>query len=175
MPTDRQVVGLDLSLSSTGLALPDGTTRRIKPKPASLRGPARLTNLWASLREALGGWRPELIVIEDYAPGSIGISGKLANAELRGVVVQRLYLALGPTTTFAPIKPNTLKRWATGNGAAKKPEMMRAAARRGWADTGCDDEADAYLLHRLGLQYLTGEGDEYELEICDSIAWPESF
>lgn len=166
-----QVLGLDLSLSSTGVALPDGSTVRVRPRPASLRGPQRLTNLWLGIREAIGPWRPQLVVIEDYAPGSIGLSGKLANAELRGVVVQRLSLAL-PDASFAPIRPNTLKRWATGNGAAKKPAMMAAAARRGWADTGCDDEADAFLLRALGLQYLTGQGSEEELAICDAIAWP---
>lgn len=166
-----QVIGLDLSLGSTGLALPDGATRRIRPRPASLRGGPRLTAIWSQLRAELAGCSPELIVIEDYAPGSIGISGKLANAELRGVVIQRLSVAL-PEATFAFIKPNTLKRWATGSGVAKKPAMMAAAARMGWAETGCDDEADAFLLRALGLQYLTGQGPAHQLEICDSIAWP---
>jgi len=83
------VVGLDLSLSATGIALPDGTTLTIKPKPANLRGGARLSYLADRLDDLIKFSPLDLVVIEDYSPGAIGIAGKLANAGLAGALIVR--------------------------------------------------------------------------------------
>ena len=168
------VVGLDLSISATGIALPDGTTLTIKPKPANLRGGARLSYLADRLDDLIKFSPLDLVVIEDYSPGAIGIAGKLANAQWRGVVEMMLH-DFQRAAPVAFIKPNTLKRWATGNGAADKPAMVAAAIAAGWTgDPKRHDEADAYHLRAMGLQYLTGQGTAAQLEVCDSTAWPEA-
>lgn len=175
--TAPHVVGLDLSLSGTGVAHADGTTETLRPKPAAMRGGPRLIWLRDRLTPAFLGdhlpGRIDLVVIEDYAPGSIGISGKLANAQLRGVVEAAL-AEHSPVTAVAFIKPNVLKRWATGNGGADKGQMVAAAVAAGWAgDPKRHDEADAFHLRAMGLQYLTGEGDPRQLEVCDQAVWPD--
>ena len=166
------VIGLDLSLSGTGVADVDGFTRTIRPKPATLRGGARLDFLLDALLLPILS-RPTLAVIEDYSPGSVGISGKLANAELHGVVTLALHQH-SPSTVIARIKPTSLKRWATGNGGAKKDEMVAAALAAGWTgDPKRHDEADAWHLRALGVQFLTGEGPAWQRELCDAMAWPD--
>ena len=165
------MVGLDLSLSATGVALVDGETVTIKPKPATLRGGERLAFIADALHNTIT-LTPRLVVIEDYSPGSVGISGKLANAELHGVVTLLLHRR-DPGIVIARIKPSALKRWATGNGGAKKPEMVEAAIAAGWrGDPKRHDEADAWHLRALGLQFLTGAGPAWQRELCDGMAWP---
>lgn len=51
----------------------------------------------------------------------------------------------------------TLKKWLTGSGNAKKPEMMAAVAAR-WCAVETDDEADAIaLLHYVETEVLGGQ------------------
>lgn len=164
------VMGLDLSVSSTGVARADGTTESLRPKPASMRGGERLD--WHAERIAPLLPGVTLLVVEDYSPGSVGIQGKLTNAGLRGVVEREAYRAGVGAIAF--VKPATLKRWATGNGGADKHQMVRAAQNAGWTgDPKRDDEADAWHLRRLGLQFLVGGGTPEQQQVCDSIAWPD--
>ena len=52
----------------------------------------------------------------------------------------------------------TLKKWATGKGNAGKPEMVKAAKKRGLlSDSGDDNEADAYLVYRYTVERVLGE------------------
>jgi len=54
---------------------------------------------------------------------------------------------------IAGVHTGTLKKWATGNGAAKK-EAMLARARELGHDVTNDDEADAVLLLRYQMEEL---------------------
>lgn len=162
------VAGLDLSLSRTGIAHPDGTTTSTKVRPATLKGGPRL----AQILEQLDGLflQPlDLVVIEDYSPGSVGIAGKLANAELHGCVLLRCAKVGVPV---AKVRPSALKRWATGNGSADKNDMISAAHRAGW-DGDSHDEADAFHLRGIGLHHLTGESDPARQEWADAVTWPD--
>lgn len=88
-------------------------------------------------------YQPYAVGIEQYAFSrqSRGLSGL---HELGGVVKNRLFrkeaLVLLPTST-------EIKKFATGNGAAKKPQMIAAAQNYGCRTTD-DNVADAFHVAR---------------------------
>ncbi|WP_407553110.1 hypothetical protein QOM21_24015 [Streptomyces sp. Pv4-95] len=115
-----RIIGLDLSLTSTGVALPDGTTYRIKTRSAD--ADHRLIMIRDNLRRALATHGPvRLAVIEDlptHAKGA-GITGMvhgIARCELADAGVP-----------YAYVVPATLKSYACDNGSADKREMAAAA------------------------------------------------
>lgn len=153
------VIGLDLSIASTGVARVDGSTCLVKV-PTKLRGGERLGNLREGLIVAVElhtiGY-PDIAIVEGPSLGSPGIAGKLSNAEWRGVVLCWLHQSGIPVAIVPPL---SLKQWATGNGLAKKEAMMAAATERGWENPsvkGADDLADAFLLRACGLAVIAGE------------------
>lgn len=166
--TERLIMGLDLSLTATGLVLlTRGTVRHllIKTKPlTALPKKADGNPLWngifhgtnedrnayiaISIMELWVEHAPDLVLIEGYSFGSKG-SALSALHELGGVVKNYLWIA---DALWLPISPNTNKSYATGNHQAKKPEMI-ARAQKLWS--GCPDEdnvADAFHLARYGLR-----------------------
>ncbi|MEO6628111.1 MAG: hypothetical protein ABIP03_06025 [Aquihabitans sp.] len=167
--TGPKVMGLDLSLSRTGVADTDGFTAVIKPSPAKLRGGERLACLAGQLDPILILASPDLVVIEAHSNRSIGIAGKLAKAEWHGVVLERVYRT-GAKVAMVP--PSTLKLWATGNGSADKDQMIAFALAEGWPG-GTDDEADAWHLRTAGLAHLTGNASAVRRAFLDAVDWPE--
>lgn len=148
-PTPK-VLGLDLSLSCTGVAGP-GWTDTIKP--GNLRGVERL--LWIR-EQIIDRWLGDvdLVVIEGPSYGNQGNgrqSGHHERAGLWWMVRCTLHVAEIPT---AVVPPATLKRYATGKGNADKASVMREVARRfPWFEGG-EDEADAVVLAALGADRL---------------------
>ncbi|MFJ4412946.1 hypothetical protein [Streptomyces sp. NPDC088925] len=149
-----RVLGLDLSLRSTGVALPDGTTLRIRTRAQD--GDARLQEVRAWLTEVVLGTRPDLAVIEDlptHAKGA-GITG-----HVHGVTKVVL---LDADVPYALVPPATLKSFATGSGAANKRRMAEAARRRTGVSFPGDltprgtggDMCDAWWLRAAGRQQL---------------------
>lgn len=54
----------------------------------------------------------------------------------------------------AEVTPGTLKKWATGNGRAEKPEMVAAACAKAGREVLDHNEADAILLAFYGREEL---------------------
>lgn len=117
--TGLRIIGLDLSLTSTGVALPNGTTYRIKTR--SKDGDRRLLAIRHNIREALAAHRPHLAVVEDLPRHAKGAG---IVAKVHGVVVCELLDAGVP---FAYVVPATLKKFASDNGNADKRRMADAA------------------------------------------------
>lgn len=140
MSTPR-ILGLDVS-TKTGMARPDGTTLRFTLRTPPADQPRRLHELTSRLNAEIRRWppAPDLVVIEGASLGGPGVQSKLVLASFRAVVIERLF-AWGLQTV--EVKPSMLKRYATGNGSAKKPAMI-AAARHEGAVVANDDEADAW-------------------------------
>lgn len=59
-----------------------------------------------------------------------------------------------------PVHSGTLKKFATGKGNAKKPEMIEAARERGWNPED-DNEADAALLLEYAIKECGESIDRY--------------
>lgn len=144
-----KIVGLDLSLTSTGVALPDGHTVTLHPKQYAVTG-RRLNELWGLLYPLLDRHRPDVAVVEGYAYGA-NMPGSERRAEWVGCARLALERFRIP---HIDVPPKKLKKWATGNGNADKAAMVQAALAAG-GDPANDDEADAYLLRAMALETIT--------------------
>ncbi|MFI5525025.1 crossover junction endodeoxyribonuclease RuvC [Streptomyces platensis] len=141
-----RIIGLDLSLTSTGVALPDGTTYRIKTR--SQDGDHRLVMIRDNLRRALAAHEPvHLAVVEDLprnamAAGVTGMVQGIARCELADAGVPVAYVV-----------PATLKSYAADHGKADKARMAAAAYLAvgiQFTDDPGGDQCDAWWLRAAG-------------------------
>ncbi|MGH9250337.1 MAG: hypothetical protein ACRD0W_12560 [Acidimicrobiales bacterium] len=187
-----RVVGLDLSLTSTGLALVgDGpiTTwgiqsrapktprhpRTGKPLPPTLiQRHNRLISLATNiLIVVLRPERlPDLVVVEQPA-FSRNLGSTHDRSGLWWLVVSGLYRA---KVQVAEVTPNQRAKYATGKGTADKDAVILAVERRyPEARVNGNDEADALILAAMGKRWLGEPIDDMpkvHLEAFDSVAWP---
>lgn len=142
------VIGLDLSADCTGVVIVDRDldvlyTGTIEPDGV---GPERLYAIHVELTMLARRYGPfESMVREDYSMGSTNRPYLLG--EVGGLAQVALFRHVGG---IAHVAPKLLKKFATGNAAASKEEVMRANERRHDFFTGSNDIADAYVLARIG-------------------------
>jgi Holliday junction resolvasome RuvABC endonuclease subunit len=144
-PDGFRVIGLDLSLTSTGVCLPDGTTYRIKTRAAD--GDRRLLHIRDSIRDDIADHRPHLVVIEDLPKHAMAAG---ITAKVHGAVLPEL---LDADVPYAYIVPATLKSYACDNGGADKSAMAAAAylaAGAEFVDDRGGDQCDAWWLRAAG-------------------------
>lgn len=162
-----RIVGLDLSLNSTGVALPSGATLRHQPR---CTGVERLAWHRDAIAAALAANVVDLAVLEGYAYGRH--NGAAALGELGGVV--RLALAdAGVPVVVVP--PAALKLYATGKGNASKDEVFAAAIRRLDYEGSSNDECDALWLRAMGMDACGEPVTEVpgrHREALAKVAWP---
>jgi Holliday junction resolvasome RuvABC endonuclease subunit len=150
VPETPNVVGLDLSITSTGIAHADGSTAHW-PLAAS-QGDARLNTIVDRVIQATCafGWpEAQLVVIEDLLTRVMGDGNK--SAMVHGAV--RFTLNDWPIP-YLLVSPSTLKTYATGKGNATKPDLRMSLFQRTGVDLRNDDEVDATWLRFLGLHML---------------------
>jgi Holliday junction resolvasome RuvABC endonuclease subunit len=143
------VLGLDLSLTSTGVCLPDGATYRIRTR--SKDGDRRLPVIRDRIRAELTQHRPHLAVIEDLP---IHARGSGITAHVHGIVKAEL---LDAGVSYALISPATLKSYACDHGRADKDRMAAAAYLAAGITFVSDpggDQCDAWWLRTAGLDWL---------------------
>lgn len=171
------VVGLDLSATSTGVTLPDGSSRTIRPRAGSKDRGRRLNEIVMRLDTYLRT-KPDVALLE--GPNLGAIPGRLAAVvlgEVRGAVKGRLF-ELG--IEFVEVAPKQLKLYATGSGNASKDEMVEAARGAG-AVVANDDEADSWWLYAMGRSQFSETWEpafrcvdllEVRAAVRGSIKWP---
>lgn len=187
------VLGIDLSLTSTGLALVGPAA-----SPAALTAlsfdhvgeTGKLSDTLVQRRDRLVRLRDnvlswsvaaDLVVIEQPSYGSTG-SGTHDRSGVWWLVVERL-IARG--VPVAEVPSNLVAQYATGVGRAGRKAAIVSAATRRYAhllDDGqtfeTDDEADALVLAAMGCRHL-GHPIERSLPAVNAAAvgkvrWPES-
>lgn len=147
-PAGLRVLALDLSLTSTGIAYPDGHTGRIKTRQQD--GDRRLSVIRCVIRSAIGLYAPHLAVLEDLPmhAKSAGITGMV-----HGVVRALLADAGVPRALVAPA---TLKSFACDHGRADKQQLAAAAhlaAGVVFDDDPGGDRCDAWWLRAAALDW----------------------
>jgi len=146
------VIGIDLSLTSTGIAYADGSVESYHPASAgaSNYGLDRLCEIRDYIRAAVLYSRDlELVVMESLAYAAHDT--ERMGAQLAGVVRGVLFDLNIP---FLLVAPNTLKKYATGKGNADKYTVMRQADKRLGYEGSSTDEADALWLRAIGWALL---------------------
>lgn len=145
------VIGLDLSLRATGMAVVTAIGRHAETirRPQYI-GTERLRSIRDAIVHRVEGIRPALVVIENYSFGSRN-SQAHSLGELGGVV----RLALDDIgARWIALPPSSLKKYATGRGTADKALVLTEAVRRlGYAGSSTD-EADALWLACAGHALL---------------------
>ncbi|MFE3149101.1 Holliday junction endonuclease [Streptomyces sp. NPDC059218] len=152
--TDEQrkftVVGLDLSLTGSGIAYRDGTTGTVKTKQKD--GDGRLAQIEEAVQIAVGGEGlgpvVDLVVMEDIPQNSYAAK---PIAMVHGVV-RNLLVKAG--VSYALVVPATLKFYATGKGSGDKVPMALAAYKRAGREFEDDNACDAAWLRWAGLDWL---------------------
>lgn len=164
------VIGLDLSLTSTGVALPDGETYRIRTRQAD--GDRRLLVIRDRIVRDLDTYRPELAVVEDLPRHAMGAG---VTAMVHGVVRAALAERRIP---YALVVPATLKAFACDHGRATKEQLAAAAylaAGVEFADDRGGDQCDAWWLRAAGHEAL-GKPlfglPEKQRERLRKVSWP---
>lgn len=165
-PRPLQVLGLDLSITATGVCLPDGTTQTIATQQKT--GDGRLKAIEHAITEAT--FEVDFAVIEDLPTHakSAGITGMVHG-------VARLVL-LRYGIPYAVVTPATLKAYATGKGNADKTAMAIAALKRTGREFADDNQVDAFWLRAAGLDWY--EQPEFDMpkaqrERLTKVEWPD--
>lgn len=176
------VIGLDTSLTATGIASSNGwcevigykRARSKDPGITQLPHPERLTamrNLLNQVTTAIGC--PDLAVMELPAPSRSG-----GGAHERGWFWWQLYHHL--TTSYIPVgllTPNQRALYATGKGTAAKGAVIDQVSRRfpAWTTEGDDNAADAVILMAAGRDWLghpITDMPKTHRAAIDKAAWP---
>ena len=175
-----RVVGIDLSLTSTGLADNRGRTERVRTKPATtVPGTVRrllditeavrgFADIWASLDIQDDA---DLVVIEGPSYGST-----TGQQHTRGGLWWLVVSSLRDFPILV-VPPTTRAMYATGKGNAGKDEVLTSAIRRYPAyDITGNDVADAVVLAAIGARMLGHPIDDLpktHLRALDKLTLPE--
>lgn len=171
------VIGLDLSLTATGIAYADGTTATVKTRQKD--GDRRLIHIAEAIHWAIGDGqgpmgtdvRPSLAVIEDIPQNSFAAKPV---SMVHGVVRTVLIEAGVP---YVLVTAATLKAYATGKGAGDKVPMAIAALKRAGREFPDDNQCDAAWLRWAGLDWY-GQAEfvlpAAQRERLAKANWPEA-
>jgi Holliday junction resolvasome RuvABC endonuclease subunit len=155
------VIGLDPSLTGTGIASSNGWCDVIGYKRPNSKAPgitqlphherlAAMRTLLTDVTTAIGN--PALVVMELPAPSRSG-----GGAHERGWLWWQLYNHLDThETLIGLLTPNQRALYATGKGQATKNAVVDSVARRwpDWPTAGDDNAADAVVLMAAGRDWL---------------------
>ena len=167
--TQLKVLGLDLSLTCTGVA-GRGWTDTIKPH-AKMRGEDRLLFI---RQQIVTTWVPgaALVAVEGPSYGSTG-RGQHERAGLWWMVACALRTHGVPV---AVVPPSSLKKYATGRGVGDKDDVMREVTRRFPWFAGKNDEADALVLAAMAADHLgqpMADMPKTHRVALDAVQWPD--
>ena len=156
----KHILGLDLSLSNTGVAIIDKKSRlrgwrSIKTDPSDGTKIERIDYIAELILEQVELYNPHLIIIENYAFSRRTAIADLA--ELGGIVKRELWRFTGVPECWMLMAPSHCKKEFTGKGTASKDEMIAAA--QPWFD--------AYSLGQ------PTDIDRLNDNVCDALALAE--
>lgn len=185
-----RVIGIDLSLTSTGVAIiaDDGITvtrvtskppttprhpRTGKPTPPTLhQRRQRLIIIVHEIHQLVCAGNPHLVVIEQPAY-SKNAGSTHDRSGLWWLVVNEISLS---GYQVVEVTPSARAKYATGKGNAGKDDVLAAVVRRyPHVETRGNDEADALVLAAMGARHLGAPIDDLPLThvvAMSGVRWP---
>jgi len=152
-----RIVGIDASLTSTGIATLTENGISTKVIQSKKIGVERLLEIQKEVWEIIhnGGTvshpKTDLVVIEGYAHGRTNQAHQMG--ELGGVLRVMFHEM---ELKWIEVAPTAVKKFVTGKGVATKEKIAAWVQKRWDRMFDTNDEADAYVLVRIGQAYLTG-------------------
>jgi crossover junction endodeoxyribonuclease RuvC len=168
------VVGLDLSLTGTGISTPDGV-RLVESKGAKAATLAdRAHRLDSLMRKILRDCSAADLVVIEQPAFSRTQGSQHDRSGLWWLVVSSLIYAGVPV---AEVTPSGRAKYATGKGNAGKDAVLGEVIRRfpGYTDSN-NNTADAYVLMAMGLEHVGHplvELPKTHRDALDAVRWPE--
>jgi Holliday junction resolvasome RuvABC endonuclease subunit len=167
-------VGLDLSLTSTGLAILDGNSAichsfgyALKKSTSNAEKTKRYIDIASSVIHLLRPYESKIhtIVVEEYA-----FTQQIAYAcELGGIIKSQIYLAL--RKSYVSIPSTTVRKILLGH-AKKLPDIKDEVARKlnalGYSSFSNFDESDALALAYITRKILDKAVSKEEKKLADS-------
>lgn len=152
-PTRSEVVGIDASLNSLGIAgRRRGETVANALGNSKLRGMSRIKTMQDSVARWLDIYQPRLVAFEGYALGFRGRSNAVFDIGEMGGVLKMLILSRGIDILLVP--PTNMKMFITGKGNADKDSVAFAIRERLGVSYATSDQYDATGLLLMGEAYL---------------------
>ncbi|WP_134579543.1 hypothetical protein [Cryobacterium sp. Hh11] len=177
--TPRRVIGIDLSMTSTGLAviangIIETHTVKSKPDAGTLRSfLARSDAIAVDIDNAVRIHRTDLLIIEGMAFGAKSSSLDKIHAHW--------WLVVKFLCEFVDQEPVVITsgqrcKYATGKGNAPKDVVLAAVIKRyTQADPKGNDEADAVIFAAMGARHLGHPVEEslplVNLEAMEAVKW----
>lgn len=144
-------VGIDQSYTGFGLAIMDekGCHTYLGTWPAAKfgEGAYRLLCIQEWLTDHLIDLPINMVCMEGYSNGSK--FGREKAGELGAAVKLALYDLPPAVTPVIIVPPLSVKKFATGSGAAKKSAMLLAVYKRWGVEFTDDNHADAFVLAQI--------------------------
>lgn len=175
------VVGLDVSLTQTGIAVVDTEVRSVvTARVAAPKTEAGLAAMRLRIRKCVDGVmhrippRFDLVVVERPLPARGGFAAlQLERAAAYWFLVDQLI----PRGLVLDVHPKTRAKLATGDGNASKKDVL-VRVREDFPDLVIrdDNEADAVVLADAGSRWLGAPLRAYTAEqekAFANVAWPE--
>jgi Holliday junction resolvasome RuvABC endonuclease subunit len=163
------VMGLDLSLTSTGISINEKTFIIT----SKLKGAERLSEISTIILNSCLEYQIRCVAIEGYSFASKN-SQAHSIGELGGAVRMRLY---ENGIDYVEIPPTCRAKFATGKGNASKGEVISAVSaktRLVFSGAGGNDECDAWVLEQMALTKLGDskwEWSKEQLSALDKVDW----
>lgn len=155
-----RVIGLDTSLTRTGIGVIDAIRRTTKaysietkaPKVETIRTRVdRITHVTKGVMDIVHGNYDDVMVIIESNAQSRSMGKVWDRAGLWWNIIYTLE-ACGIAYALCP--PNTRAKWATGKGNAGKDEVMLAIDRIWTGVASNNDESDGLAMATMGAQWL---------------------
>ncbi len=168
-----KVMGLDLSLTGTGVAVVSSssniwhTTISSNPSLSRIEKCIDIANKIKSY--VLDGGGCDEVFIEDYAYGITRANSLAYLGELNGIVKASILSTLGKPAYTVPI--GVWKKFLCDNGALNKDEFKLRVYKKFGVECATNDSAAAIAIADFGFSIFTGSGfngrklNKYELNI----------
>ena len=157
-------IGLDLSLTGTGVVILEGNKiikqKLIKSKPVGdlpINEVRRIRKIVEEIELILGDKKPTVAVIEGLA---FMVRNATALVQLSALNYMTRALLDDYNIPFVIVAPTSLKKFITGSGGSKKDVMLIEMFKRYGVTILDDNENDAYGLAKIGEELFNDKKDK---------------
>lgn len=175
-------LGLDLSLSATGIAVIDDKFQSIFSKEVAIKSISsvitdryrRYNLIKNGVIPAIKGFKLKGIAIEGQA---FGAKGRITDiAESKALIIDEV-LKMYPNVPIIEVAPSQVKKYILGIGRGQKSLMIKEVYKKYNFDTDSDNIADAFVLACVIKGYLKIEECElkYQQDIIKKLRLTNKF